>query len=396
MEEWWGSHPSNLLSKPAACNNGAGDSNAQEVKDLLIRIYPQGKIKIMPNFTQNQLQKITTDIFKAGGVPSDEAEIIGELLVASNLAGHDSHGVLRIPQYIGLIESGLIQPGAPMKIERESTSHALLNGNWGFGHVVAQKAMSLAIEKAKASTISAISVYNCNHIGRIGSYPLMATEAGMVGITMVNAGGTALYVAPFGGRDGRLATNPIAIATPTREGHPILLDITSSVVAQGKIRVAFNRGEPVPLGWLIDSEGEPTQDPRDLMESPQGALLPLGGIVGHKGYALALMIDILGGALSGAGCSGSGNTRLQNGVLMIALDIANFTPLDDFYEHVEGLVAHVKASPIAPGFDEILAPGEIEARQTERRLREGIPIDDETWRQIQETAAEVGIPELEF
>ena len=350
----------------------------------------------MPNLTQNQLQKITTDIFEAGDVPSDEAAIIGELLVASNLAGHDSHGVIRIPQYIGLIESGLIQPGAPLEIEQESASHALINGNWGFGHVIAQKAMSLAIEKAKSSTISAISVYNCNHIGRIGSYPIMAAEAGMVGITMVNAGGAALYVAPFGGSDGRLATNPIAIATPTREGHPILLDITSSVVAQGKIRVAVNRGESVPLGWIINSEGEPTSNPQDLMETPPGALLPLGGIAGHKGYALGLMIDILGGALSGAGCSGSGTTRLQNGVLMIALNIANFTPLDDFYEHIEGLVAHVKASPTAPGFDEILTPGEIEARQTERRLREGIPIDDETWRQIRETAAEVGISELEF
>ena len=350
----------------------------------------------MPNFTQEQLQKITADIFQAGGVPRDEAAIIAELLVASNLAGHDSHGVLRIPQYIGLIASGLIQPGAPMEIERQSTSHALINGNWGFGHVVAQKAMSLAIQKAKSSTISAISVYNCNHIGRIGSYPMMAAEAGMVGITMVNAGGTALYVTPFGGRDGRLATNPIAIATPTREGQPILLDITSSVVAQGKIRVALNRGESVPLGWLMNSEGEPTSNPQDLMASPPGALLPLGGVVGHKGYALALMIDILGGALSGAGCSGSGNTRLQNGILMIVLDIANFTPLDDFYNHVDGLVAHVKASPTAPGFEEILTPGEIEARQTELRLREGIPIDDETWRQIQETAAEVGIPELEF
>jgi len=350
----------------------------------------------MPNFTQEQLQKITADIFQAGGVPSDEAAIIAELLVASNLAGHDSHGVLRIPQYIGLIASGLIQPGAPIEIQRQSASHALINGNWGFGHVVAQKAMSLAIEKAKSTTISAISVYNCNHIGRIGSYPMMAAEAGMVGITMVNAGGTALYVTPFGGRDGRLATNPIAIATPTREGQPILLDITSSVVAQGKIRVALNRGESIPIGWLMNSEGEPTSNPQDLMASPPGALLPLGGIVGHKGYALALMIDILGGALSGAGCSGSGNTRLQNGVLMIVLDIANFTPLDDFYDHVDGLVAHVKASPTAPGFEEILTPGEIEARQTELRLREGIPIDDETWRQIQETAAEVGIPELEF
>ena len=350
----------------------------------------------MPNFTQEQLQKITTDIFEAGGVSTDEAPIVAELLVASNLTGHDSHGVIRIPQYIGFIESGLIQPGSPMEIESESPSHALINGNWGFGHVIAQKAMTLAIEKAKSSTVSAISIYNCNHIGRIGSYPMHAAEAGMIGITIVNAGGAVLYVAPFGGKEGRLATNPIAIASPTRNGHPILLDITSSVVAQGKIRVAVNRGDSVPLGWLINSEGEPTQNPQDLMASPPGALLPLGGIVGHKGYALGLMIDILGGALSGAGCSGSGNTRLQNGVLMIVLDIAKFTPLDEFYERIDGLVAHVKTSPPAPGFDEILVPGEIEARQTERRLREGIPIDDETWRQIQETAAEVGIPELKF
>ena len=350
----------------------------------------------MPNFTQEQLQKITTDIFEAGGVSTDEAPIVAELLVASNLTGHDSHGVIRIPQYIGFIESGLIQPGSPMEIESESPSHALINGNWGFGHVIAQKAMTLAIEKAKSSTVSAISIYNCNHIGRIGSYPMLAAEAGMIGITIVNAGGAALYVAPFGGKDGRLATNPIAIASPTRNGHPILLDITSSVVAQGKIRVAVNRGDSVPLGWLINSEGEPTQNPQDLMASPPGALLPLGGIVGHKGYALGLMIDILGGALSGAGCSGSGNTRLQNGVLMIVLDIAKFTPLDEFYEHIDRLVAYMKSSPTAPGFDEILVPGEIEARQTERRLREGIPIDDETWRQIQETAAEVGIPELKF
>lgn len=350
----------------------------------------------MPYFTKQQLQKITSDIFRAGGVPESEAETVAELLVASNLAGHDSHGVIRIPQYIGLIDSGLIQPGVDIQIERESASHALINGNWGFGHVVAQAAMSLAIEKARTSTVSAISVYNCNHIGRIGSYPMMAAEAEMMGITLVNAGGTALYVAPFGGRDGRLATNPLAIATPTRTGHPMLLDITSSVVAQGKIRVAVNKGESVPLGWLIDSEGEPTTDPRDLNGTPPGALLPLGGIVGHKGYALGLMIDILGGALSGAGCSGSGNTRLQNGVLMIAVDIAKFTELEDFYTHVEGLAAHVKASPTAPGFQEILTPGEIEARQTAQRLRDGIPIDAETWRQIRETAAEVGIPELEF
>ena len=348
----------------------------------------------MPNVAPERLRKITADIFEAANVPAEEAQIISEILVDANLAGHDSHGVIRIPQYMGFIDSGQINPGAPMDIERESPSHALINGNWGFGHVIAQRAMSLAIRKAQSSTVSAISIYNCNHIGRIGSYTMMAAKAGLVGIAMVNAGGAALYVAPFGGSDGRLATNPISIAAPARGDEPIVLDITSSVVAQGKIRVALNRGDSVPLGWLINGEGEPTTDPRDLNGPPPGALLPLGGIAGHKGFALGLMIDVLGGALSGAGCSGSGTTKVQNGVLMIAIDIAKFTPMEDFYGRVDALVAHVKASPPAPGFDEILVPGEIESRQAKRRSDEGIPIDDETWRQIQETAAAVGVSEL--
>ena len=349
----------------------------------------------MQNFTPEQLRKVTSDIFKAAGIPDEDAQTISQLLVDANLAGHDSHGVIRIPQYIGLMKLGQINPSVPMEIERESPSHALINGNWGFGHVIAKKAMSLAIQKAKSNTISAISIYNCNHIGRLGSYPVMAAKEGFVGMVMANAGGAALYVAPFGGTDGRLATNPISIGVPGRD-KPILLDITSSVVAQGKIRVALNRGDSVPLGWLINGKGEPTTDPRELNGPPPGALLPLGGIAGHKGFALGLMIDVLGGALSGAGCSGSGNTRLCNGVLMIAINIESFTSLEDFYHHVDELVAHVKSSPLAPGFDEILAPGEIELRTEQRRLQEGIPIDDETWRQIQETAAEVGISGLEF
>ncbi|MBI1930779.1 Ldh family oxidoreductase, partial [Candidatus Poribacteria bacterium] len=218
----------------------------------------------MPNFTAQQLRQMTADIFEAAGVPGEEAQIVSQLLVDANLAGHDSHGVIRIPQYIGLVKSGQIKPGAPIDIERESPSHALINGNWGFGQVIAKQAVSLAIRKAKASTVSAISIYNCNHIGRLGSYTMMAAEQGLIGMVMVNAGGGALNVAPYGGTDRRLATNPISIATPRRNGDAIVLDITSSVVAQGKIRVAINRGEPIPLGWLINGKGEPTTDPRDL------------------------------------------------------------------------------------------------------------------------------------
>ena len=348
----------------------------------------------MPNVAPERLRKIAADIFEAANVPAEDAQIISEILVDANLAGHDSHGVIRVPQYMGFIEAGQINPSATMEIERESPSHALINGNWGFGHAIAKRSMSLAISKAQSSTVSAVSIYNCNHIGRIGSYAMMAAKAGLIGIVMVNAGGAALYVAPFGGSDGRLATNPIAIASPTRGDEPIVLDITSSVVAQGKIRVALNREDSIPLGWLINDKGEPTTDPRDLNGPPPGALLPLGGIAGHKGFALGLMIDVLGGALSGAGCSGSGTTIVQNGVLMMAINIAQFTPMEDFYGRVDALVEHVKASPPAPGFDEILVPGEIEARQTKRRSSEGIPIDDETWRQIQETAAAVGVSGL--
>ncbi|MCZ6681208.1 MAG: Ldh family oxidoreductase [Candidatus Poribacteria bacterium] len=349
----------------------------------------------MPSFTPQQLRKITADIFEAANVPSEDAQVVSQLLVDANLAGHDSHGVIRIPQYIGFMKAGQINPGAPMEVERESPSHALINGNWGFGQVIARKAMALAVQKAKSSTISAISIYNCNHIGRLGSYPMIAADEGLIGMVMVNAGGAGLTTAPFGGTDRRLATNPISIAVPTHNAEPIVLDITSSVVAQGKIRVAVNRGDSVPIGWLTNHKGEPTTDPRDLDGPPLGALLPLGGIAGHKGFGLALMIDVLTGALSGAGCSGSGNTRICNGTLMIAIDIAQFTPMEDFYRRVDELVAYVKASPLAPGFDEILVPGEIELRQEKRRSREGIPIDDETWRQIQETAASVGISALE-
>lgn len=350
----------------------------------------------MPNFTPKQLNRIAADIFQAASVPSDEAQIISELLVDANLVGHDSHGVIRIPQYIKRLKDGDIQPGTAMEVERESASHAVINGNWGFGQVIAQKAMLLAIRKAQSNVISAVSIYDCNHIGRLGSYTIMAAEQGLIGITMVNAGGAALSVAPFGGIDRRLGTNPISVAVPACDADPIVLDITSSVVAQGKIEVAVNRGDSVPLGWLIDNKGNLTTNPHDFDSSAPGSILPLGGLAGHKGFGLGLIIDVLAGTLSGSGCSGSENARVCNATLMIVIDIARFIPLEEYRRHIDKLETFMKNSPPAPGFDEILMPGEIESRKKQQRLSEGIPIDDETWRQIQETAANVGISELTF
>lgn len=350
----------------------------------------------MPIFTQEQLNRISTEIFEAASVPPEEAQIISELLVDANLVGHDSHGVIRIPQYIKRLRNGDIQPGAPMEIERESPSHAVINGNWGFGQVIAKKAMSLAIRKAQSSVISAVSIYDCNHIGRLASYTMMAADHGLIGITMLNAGGAALSVAAFGGIDRRLGTNPISVAVPDGEADSIVLDITSSVVAQGKIDVAVNRGDSVPLGWLIDGKGEPTTDPQDFDNPSPGSILPLGGLAGHKGFGLGLIIDVLAGTLSGSGCSGSNNARVCNATLMIVIDIAKFIPLEDYDRHIDKLVTFMKCSQLAPGFDEVLMPGEIESRQKQQRLSEGIPVDDETWRQIQETAANVGISQLNY
>ena len=223
-----------------------------------------------------------------------------------------------------------------------------------------------------------------------------AAEQGLIGITMVNAGGAALSVAPFGGIDRRLGTNPISVAVPACDADPIVLDITSSVVAQGKIEVAVNRGDSVPLGWLIDNKGNLTTNPHDFDSSSPGSILPLGGLAGHKGFGLGLIIDVLAGTLSGSGCSGSENARVCNASLMIVIDIAQFIPLEEYRRHIDKLERFMRCSPPAPGFDEILMPGEIESRKKQQRLSEGIPIDDETWRQIQETAANVGISELTF
>jgi len=344
----------------------------------------------MPIFTSEELKKVSVDIFQAAGASTDEAEIVSEHLIEANLVGHDSHGVIRLPQYMKLIEDGLLNLGAPLEIERETPATAVVNGNWGFGQVIAQKAMLLAIEKAGNCSIASVGVHNCNHIGRLASYVMMASEREMIGMVFVNGCGAAQSVVPWGGTGRRLATNPMAFAFPIGTGEPVVLDITSSVVAEGKVRVKRNRGEQTPEGWLIDSQGNPTTNPMDFYGTPPGALLPMGGIVGHKGYGLSLVNDILAGALGGAGCSRPHPGRMGNGVFMIVIDIEKFIPIAEFKKQVDTLVSYVKTSPTAPGFSEILVPGELEAREKEKRLRAGIFVEDGTWKQIEEIAGKLG------
>lgn len=344
----------------------------------------------MPIFSAEQLNRAGTSIFEAAGVPSDEAKVVAESLVKSNLAGHDSHGVIRIPQYIPLLKSGSIVPGAEMEIVRENHNTAVLNGNWGFGQVMARQAMEMAIEKAEKYSLGSVAMSQSNHIGRLGEYPVIAAERNMIGLITVNNHGAAQCMAAWGGVGRRLSPNPMSIGLPTGEADPVLLDITTAVVAEGKVRIKRNRGEELPEGCIIDAQGNPSTDPNDYYGPPPGAILPFGGVVGHKGYGLGFILDILAGALSGAGCSRADATRFGNAVFIFVIKIENFIPPEDFKAHVDGLIEYVKSSPKMPGIDEIFFPGEIEAKERKNRLENGIFIEDETWGQIVETAEELG------
>jgi len=348
----------------------------------------------MPTFEAQQLKEIALSIFESAGVPDDEAETVSQALINANLAGHDSHGVIRIPQYIDMLLKGMIKPGCGIEVLCETPTTAVIDGKWGFGQVVASKAMKTAIDKAKANYLGAVAARRCNHVGRIGDYAEMAAYEGMIGMVTVNNHGAGLLVAPWGGKERRLSTNPISFAIPRGEGEPILLDITTSVAAEGKVRVKRNRGERLPEGWIIDHEGRPSTDPNDLYGSedkPPGALLPMGGQVGYKGFGLSVIVDVLSGALSGAGCSGTPGSRLGNSILALAINIEGFRPIGDFKSEVDRFVRFIKSCPLAPGFDEILMPGEIENRTKAKRLRDGIFVDEVTWGQIIEAARKVGV-----
>jgi uncharacterized oxidoreductase len=345
----------------------------------------------MPYIQAEELRSLAARIFEALQVPWAEAVWVAELLVRANLVGHDSHGVIRIPQYAQAIQSALVKPGIPPEIVKESPSTALINGHWGLGQVVARHAMELAIRKAHEAKISSVCAYNLYHVGRLADYTRMAAEQNFVGIMTVNGGGASPIVAPYGGAAGRLSTNPISIAFPTGGPVPFLFDMATSVVAEGKVRVKRNRGEQTPEGWLLDNRGQPTTDPNAFYQEPRGALLPLGASAGHKGFGLAMVVEILGGILARAGCARPGAHRFSNGTFIIVIDIRAFVDPREFCTEIDALLAYVKSAPKAPGVDAILYPGEPESLEQQRRERDGIPLEDETWQQILVLARKLGV-----
>ncbi|NPV09510.1 MAG: Ldh family oxidoreductase [Anaerolineae bacterium] len=338
-----------------------------------------------------QLQPFVCDIFVAADTPRANAERVAAALVGSNLVGHDSHGVIRVPQYISAIRQGRIDPAARPEVESETACTARITGHWGWGQVAAWEATAVAIAKARQSGLAAVVLHSSNHVGRVGEYVEEIARHDMVGLATLNNHGAAMQVAPFGGRERRLSSNPIAFAAPT-SGDPILVDMTSSVVAEGKVRVLRNQGKLAPDGWLIDAEGRPTNDPRVLYADPPGALLPLGGPLGHKGYGLSVMIEVLSGALSGAGCSSPRHERIGNAMFIEAVRVDAYVPREEYLGEVDELVASLRSCAPAAGFSEVLIPGEPERRTEVLRRKQGIPIDEETWHQLTEVAGELHVP----
>jgi uncharacterized oxidoreductase len=332
---------------------------------------------------------MASNVLAAVGVPEPEAAVVADHLVEAELAGVSSHGIIRLQQYVQAVRQGRVVPGAPVTVRKEAPAAAVLDGHHGFGQVTARWAMDWAVTLADRCGVGAVTLVNCSHTGRLGSYTEQAARKGKIGLMMVNTGGHGQWVAPFGGTAGRLSTNPLSIAVPTGTDRVLVLDIATSAAPEGKVRALRAAGHPLPEGWAVDAAGHPTSDPAALYGPPRGALLPFGG---HKGFGLGLMIDILAGGLSGAGCCSDPDTPLEgktDGVFLLAVSVEAFCAPADFREEVQGLIRHVKSSPPQSGFSEVFLPGEPEAQRKEQRLREGIPIDEGIWRQVQELSGQL-------
>ena len=345
----------------------------------------------MPVVTPDHLTEIAKALLIGAGTPEDEAATVARMSIAANLAGHDSHGIIMVPSYIERVKVGHIVPGAPWTIVRETPTTTVIDGHWGFGYVVTERAMRLTIDKARAQNVAAATVFRQGHIGRLATYPLMAAAEGMIAMITADSGRSPKQVAPFGGAKARLGTNPISFAVPSDLDGPLFLDMATSGAAAGKVLLAVARGKPIPQGWIIDADGKPTTDPRKLRQG--GALLPLGGDEGYKGYGLAAMVEIFSGLLTGLGFGIDPQGRHNDGCFIAVFNVAAFRDLATFKREVAEFGAYLKDTPPAEGFERVYYPGEIEYERERERRRDGIPIEDATWEVLRKLATEYGVAE---
>jgi uncharacterized oxidoreductase len=342
--------------------------------------------------TAQRLRATGTAIVQAGGSTAEEARLVADHLVQANLAGHDSHGIGMIPTYVRHVLAKLVIPNTRVKTVKDDGPTLMFDGQRGYGRPVAGEAMAAAIARCRDTGVVAMTLANAHHIGRVGAYGELASAAGLVSLHFVNVTDHRALVAPFRGTDARFVTNPVCIGFPgTDRQPPILLDMATSAIAMGKVRVARNEGKLVDEGVLIDETGRPTRDPNVMYRERHGALLPFGG---HKGYALAVVTELLAGALSGGPTIQPGNPRmggLINNMFSVLVDPARLAGVDWLRREIDGFVEYVKASPPADAAAPVLVPGDPERLARERRQREGIDVDDTTWSEVMAAGQQLGL-----
>lgn len=339
-------------------------------------------------FPAEALRARVSTLYRAVGLPEADAALVADTLVRADLWGHSSHGVMRAPWYLERVRQGVMRPVTDAVRLVDAGAIALVDGREGVGQVIARDAMLDAVARAKRHGVGVVSVRNSNHHGALGYFTRLAAEAGCIGMLAAN-GGPAM--APWGGRRMAVGTNPWSIAAPAGRHAPMMLDIANTVVARGKIFLARQKGAPIPGHWALDAEGRRTTDPVAALE---GVILPMAE---HKGYAIALMMDVLSGVLSGSGILTEVSSPFKTdkpsrcGHFFLALDIAAFGPRASFEARMEQMIAEVKAVPLAPGHHEILYPGELEARNEARHAREGLELPEKTLAELRAEAQRLGV-----
>ena len=339
-----------------------------------------------------RLRAAAHDIFRATGSAEDEAEIVADHLVEANIRGHDSHGIILIPNYLSNLAAGTLLPNRRGSVLRDDGPIIVYDGERGYGQVVARAATARAVERAQKMGIALVALRNAHHIGRVGTYGEQCAAAGFVGLYFVNVTGHRPFVAPHRGTDSRLATNPICIALPGETAdRPIVLDMATSKVAVGKIKVARNEGRRLAPDLLLDGAGRPTTDPEALFEEPLGAVLPLGE---HKGYGLAFVCELLAGAVAGGGTlkpENQGQGTITNSMLAFVIDPERLVDRAWLRAEIAAIAGYVTASPPRRADEPVLVPGDPERIERARRMAEGVPVDDATWRQLAEAARGLGL-----
>jgi uncharacterized oxidoreductase len=338
-----------------------------------------------------KLAQLGTAMMVAAGAAPDVAQRVVQHLVNANLVGVDSHGIIRLTDYVSWLREGKAAPDDRIEVLNDQGATAWLDAHLTFGPVAASRAAQMAADKARTVGMGIVSVKNATHIGRLGEYAYDLAAQGLVGFVCCNAQGAGQVVAPWGGTEGRLTTNPLAWGFPTgRDQGPLVMDMATSAWPEGKVRVKYRRNEKVPPGVLIDADGRESTDPHDFYDSPCGALLPAGL---HKGYALGLMVEFLSGVLSGGGCSRGPAERFThvNSFCVMAINIESVRSLEDIIGDFDAVLAWVKSSPPTRDGGEVLVPYEPETRRRQQILGQGIEVEHATWDSIVELAESLGV-----